>query len=118
MQEKTNTVSKTFMVLTAIYITCLLLSNLIAGKVCLFFGMTLPAAVILFPITYILADVFTEVYGLFLLRTLCRGCFGFLYSTMTEVIKNILSHTTFLKIKNKFSKTLMKKPKTFFKKNS
>lgn len=76
MQEKTNTVSKTFMVLTAIYITCLLLSNLIAGKVCLFFGMTLPAAVILFPITYILADVFTEVYGYRKMRTVIWLGFG------------------------------------------
>lgn len=45
------------------FVVCLLLSNLIAGKLILVFGMTLPAAVILFPITYILGDIFTEVYG-------------------------------------------------------
>lgn len=63
MKEK-NSVSKVFMIIGIVYVTCLLLSNLIAGKM---WGVTdditLPAAVILFPITYILGDVFTEVYG-------------------------------------------------------
>ena len=65
MKQNTNkiVVSKLFLVLSTVYITCLVLSNLIAGKICSFFGQALPAAVILFPITYILADVFTEVYG-------------------------------------------------------
>ncbi|MDD6284838.1 MAG: queuosine precursor transporter [Firmicutes bacterium] len=57
------TVSAIFLTLTAVYVTCLLLSNLIAGKICSFFGISLPAAVILFPVTYILGDVLTEVYG-------------------------------------------------------
>ena len=52
-----------FLCLTTIFITCLLLSNLIAGKLILVFGMVLPAAVILFPITYIVSDIITEVYG-------------------------------------------------------
>ena len=47
-----------------IFVTCLLLSNLIAGKMwAVTDSVTLPAAVILFPLTYILGDVFTEVYG-------------------------------------------------------
>ncbi|MCR4656399.1 MAG: queuosine precursor transporter [Lachnospiraceae bacterium] len=63
MLEKKN-VSLLFLILTAIYITCLLLSNLVAGKMwALTQSITLPAAVILFPVTYILGDVFTEVYG-------------------------------------------------------
>ncbi|MCQ2544184.1 MAG: queuosine precursor transporter [Lachnospiraceae bacterium] len=57
-------VSKLFMAIGIMYVTCLLLSNIIAGKM---WGLTeniaLPAAVILFPITYIFGDVFTEVYG-------------------------------------------------------
>jgi uncharacterized integral membrane protein (TIGR00697 family) len=55
--------SFTFLVLFSIFITCLLISNIIAGKLILVLGMVLPSAVILFPITYILGDVFTEVYG-------------------------------------------------------
>ena len=61
---KNNTCSQLFLIITAVYVACLLLSNLIAGKMwAAFGGVTLPAAVILFPITYILGDVFTEVYG-------------------------------------------------------
>ena len=53
-----------FLVLTVAYITCLLLSNLIAGKMWrVTENVTLPAAVILFPVTYIFGDIFTEVYG-------------------------------------------------------
>jgi uncharacterized integral membrane protein (TIGR00697 family) len=40
-----------------------LISNIIAGKLIGVLGMALPAAVILFPITYIFGDVITEVYG-------------------------------------------------------
>jgi len=55
--------SSTFLVLFALFVTCLLVSNIIAGKLILVFGLILPSAVVLFPITYILGDVFTEVYG-------------------------------------------------------
>ena len=52
------------MIIAVIYVTCLLLSNLIAGKMwAVSNSITLPAAVILFPITYIFGDIFTEVYG-------------------------------------------------------
>jgi uncharacterized integral membrane protein (TIGR00697 family) len=52
------------MIIAVVYVTCLLLSNLIAGKMWAVTGsITLPAAVILFPITYIFGDIFTEVYG-------------------------------------------------------
>ena len=53
-----------FMIIAVIYVTCLLLSNLIAGKMwAVTDSITLPAAVILFPVTYIFGDIFTEVYG-------------------------------------------------------
>lgn len=64
MKNDTKTVSRLFMILAVVYVTCLLLSNLIAGKMwAVTSSITLPAAVILFPITYIFGDVFTEVYG-------------------------------------------------------
>ena len=53
-------VSKLFMCIGIIFVTCLLLSNLIAGKMwAVTADITLPAAVILFPLTYIIGDVFT-----------------------------------------------------------
>lgn len=52
------------MLIGIVFVACLLLSNLIAGKMwAVTEDITLPAAVILFPVTYILGDVFTEVYG-------------------------------------------------------
>ncbi len=56
-------ISPIFLSLTCLFVTCLLISNIIAGKITLILGMTLPAAVIVFPITYIFSDVLTEVYG-------------------------------------------------------
>lgn len=50
-------------VLVAVFTTTLVLSNIIAVKLVDIFGLTLPAAVVLFPIAYILGDVLTEVYG-------------------------------------------------------
>ena len=63
MNGKKSTLSALFAALGAAYVTCLLLSNLTAGKMMAIGSVTLPAAVILFPVTYILGDVFTEVYG-------------------------------------------------------
>ena len=76
MKEE-KTVSRTFLVIAVIYVTCLLLSNLIAGKMWAVTGsITLPAAVILFPITYIFGDIFTEVYGFKKARTVIWLGFG------------------------------------------
>ena len=62
--NESKQVSRLFMLIGIVFVTCLLLSNLIAGKMWAVTGeITLPAAVILFPLTYILGDVFTEVYG-------------------------------------------------------
>ena len=70
MNEKIN-VSRLFMCIGIIFVTCLLLSNLIAGKMwAVTENITLPAAVILFPLTYIIGDVFTEVYGFRKARTI------------------------------------------------
>lgn len=64
-------VSKLFMVIGIVYVACLLLSNLVAGKLwAVTDSITLPAAVILFPITYIFGDIFTEVYGFKKARTI------------------------------------------------
>ena len=77
MKDQTKTVSKLFMIIAVLYVTCLLLSNLIAGKMWAVTGsITLPAAVILFPITYIFGDVFTEVYGFRKARTIIWLGFG------------------------------------------
>jgi len=46
-----------------IFVATLLVSNTIAGKVIVLWGFTLPAGIIVFPISYIAGDVMTEIYG-------------------------------------------------------
>lgn len=58
-----KTYSYWFIVLVAIFVTCLITANIIAVKIINVFGLILPAAIIIFPISYIVGDVLTEVYG-------------------------------------------------------
>jgi len=55
--------SRWFVILVALFITCLITANIIAVKLIRIFGLVLPAAIIIFPISYIFGDVLTEVYG-------------------------------------------------------
>ncbi len=55
--------SNWFIGIVAIFITSLITANIIAVKLVNVFGLILPAAVIIFPISYIVGDVLTEVYG-------------------------------------------------------
>lgn len=52
-----------FLVVATVFVTCLVTANMIAVKLIDVFGLILPAAVIIFPISYIVGDVLTEVYG-------------------------------------------------------
>ena len=63
MKRDDTTFSWLFLSLFALFLSCLIISNIIAGRLISIFGIVLPSAVILFPITYILGDIFTEVYG-------------------------------------------------------
>ena len=49
--------------LTLIFVVILLISNLVAQKICKIGPLTLSGAELLFPVTYIFGDIFTEVYG-------------------------------------------------------
>src|SRR5919108_797613 len=51
------------LVLTALFVTVLLTSNLVAVKLIAIGPLTVPAAVIVFPLSYLFGDVLTEVYG-------------------------------------------------------
>ncbi len=61
-------VSNRFIFITAIFVTCLITANVIGVKWIAMGPVILPAAVILFPLSYIIADVITEVYGFPLMR--------------------------------------------------
>ena len=57
-------VSQWFIVATALFVTCLITANVIAVKLVAIGGQILPAGIVIFPVSYILGDVLTEVYGL------------------------------------------------------
>jgi hypothetical protein len=52
-----------FVFITALFVTCLLTANIVGVKVWSAGSLVLPAAVILFPFSYIFGDILTEVYG-------------------------------------------------------
>lgn len=60
---QTGEYSKFFVIMCAISITFLLVSNIVAIKTIAMFGLIFAAADIIFPLTYVFGDVFTEVYG-------------------------------------------------------
>jgi len=55
--------SPEFVVCVVFFITCLITANITAVKLVNLFGFVLPAAIVIFPLSYIFGDVLTEVYG-------------------------------------------------------
>lgn len=55
--------SSRFVLLAGLFVTTLVVSNIIAVKLVALGGLVFPAALVLFPLSYILGDVLTEVYG-------------------------------------------------------
>ncbi|MCL5026158.1 MAG: VUT family protein, partial [Chloroflexi bacterium] len=55
--------SQRFVIITAVFITCLITANITAVKLIGVGGLLVPAAIVIFPISYIFGDVLTEVYG-------------------------------------------------------
>ena len=56
-------ISHRFLVISAIFVTSLITANVIAVKVISVGSFTLPAAIVIFPLSYIFGDILTEVYG-------------------------------------------------------
>lgn len=74
---KTKKISILQASLTVLYVVALLISNILAAKqFVLFEGVTMTCAVMLFPITYVLSDLTSEVYGYKWSRTICYMAFA------------------------------------------
>jgi uncharacterized integral membrane protein (TIGR00697 family) len=64
MNKKTNTeYSKYFVIVLALSVASILISNVTSIKIFNLGKIVLPASALLFPITYIMGDVIAEVYG-------------------------------------------------------
>ncbi len=63
-KETTNQFySKIFLFISILFVACILISNILASKIINIFGFSMTGGVLVFPITYILGDVITEIYG-------------------------------------------------------
>lgn len=62
--------------LSILFVSCFLISNIVSAKQCaLPFGLSMTGAITIFPITYILSDLFSEVYGYAWSRKTCYMAF-------------------------------------------
>jgi uncharacterized integral membrane protein (TIGR00697 family) len=52
-----------FVACAALFVTCLLTANTIAAKLIAVGGLVLTAGIVIFPLSYVLGDVLTEVWG-------------------------------------------------------
>ncbi len=62
-QKEMRQASLYLMGIVTLFVTCLIAANIMAVKLISVGGVVLPAAIVIFPVSYILADVLTEVYG-------------------------------------------------------
>lgn len=87
----TDQKSKIYYYLSIIFISCILISNVVAARTFELFGFQLPSSTILFPISFIVGDVLTELHGfknslrVFLLGFICN-----LFMVAVFLIINIL----------------------------
>lgn len=114
MDNKSNSVSKMFTCIAVIYVTCLILSNLIAGKMWALGSITLPAAVVLFPITYIFGDIFTEVYGFKNARLIIwMGFACSFFAVLVYMLTLVLPHPDFWQNQEAYETVLGTTPRVF-----
>lgn len=70
-------ISRLQLVLTVLSVSCLLISNIAVSKQMLLpFGIAMTCSNLVFPLTYVLSDVFSEVYGYKWSRFTCYLGFG------------------------------------------
>lgn len=70
MKEKNKTIftfdrpiSWLQVILTVLFVGALMISNIISARLFNFFGFGMTCGVVVFPVTYVLSDLFSEVYG-------------------------------------------------------
>ena len=111
-----KTTSRLFMYIGIVFVTCLLLSNLVAGKMwAVTDSITLPGAVILFPVTYIIGDVLTEVYGFRNARSVIwMGFACSFFAVMVYILTLALPHPGFWENQAAFETVLGTTPRVAF----
>lgn len=55
--------SITFCVIAMMFVVCILVSNITAGRLFTVFNFTFPASILIFPISYVIGTLITELFG-------------------------------------------------------
>ena len=63
VQKNQEKCSMVFLYLSVVYVVCLLLSNILASKLLKLGNYSITAGILVFPISYIINDILSEVYG-------------------------------------------------------
>jgi hypothetical protein len=80
-----------FLFIATIFTTCLITANIIAVKIIFVAGFTLPAGVVIFPLSYLFGDVLTEVYGFGAARiVIWSGFFCNLVAVLAFMVAGVL----------------------------
>src|ERR1035437_9420658 len=88
--------SQRFVIITALFVTCLITANIIAVKLISVGPFVLPAAVIIFPFSYLFGLILTEVYGFKLARrVIWLGFFCNLLLALLAAIGKLLPSASF-----------------------
>lgn len=104
-----------FFLIATISIACLIVSNIIAVKIVNLFGLILPAAVLIFPLSYVLGDVLTEVYGYAKARlVIWLGFFANLLVVIFIKVAEILPPASFWVHQSAYSTILGYTPRILF----
>lgn len=51
------------LILNTVFVTALLIANVAASKVVSFWGLTVPAAIVAYPLTFLVTDIIGEIWG-------------------------------------------------------
>lgn len=112
---KKNKYSEPFLYMSIIFVSCLLLSNILASKI-LSVGPTfsITAGALVFPISYIINDIFAEVYGYEKTKKII--IFGFimnLFMTLIIALAIIIPAPAYYENSKAFSTILGSTPRNF-----
>lgn len=82
-----NKVSITFMVCAMLFATCLIIANIVEQKTILVLGVECTAGLFIFPLSYVLGDVITEIWGVKRARLVIL--LGFAMNLLAVIVFNL-----------------------------
>lgn len=107
MEQSKQHYSIWLVTIVAIFVTCLITANIIAVKLVDIAGFIVPAGILIFPISYIVGDVLTEVYGYRAARrVIWLGFFCNLLAVLAIIAGQMLPGAIFWDAQNAYERIL------------